>query len=118
MTEEFLSRDARTLYGAGMSGEAEIWVIKRERKILVQTPPMGPPMSCCTVDKKSSQKRGYVAIGDVYIEEGAMLGCFPVPDFGWGKAGEVAQAKAKELGFQVEYYDHFAPRYAEDWDDL
>lgn len=99
-----------------MAGEAEIWIIKSERKILVQTPPLGPPMSVCVVDAKSSRARGYTAIGDIYIEPDAIGGVFPVPEFGWGKAGEVAQAKAKELGFEVEYYDHFAPRYAEEWD--
>lgn len=98
-----------------MSGSAEVWVIERERKILVQTP-MGPPMGVCQVDKKKAEQRGYVAIGDLSFPQDAYLGEFALPDFGWGKAGEVAQQKAKQLGYEIEYYDHFAVRYAEEWD--
>lgn len=97
-----------------MSVEAEVWVIERERKILVQTPPAGPPANVCVIDEKAAKARGYIAIGDVHFPKDALLGCWPMPEFGWGKAGEVAQQKAKELGYEIEYVDLFMPRYAED----
>jgi len=38
-----------------------------------------------------------------------LVGSFDIPDFGWGQAREVAEAKGKELGVRVEFYsDLFA----------
>lgn len=95
---------------------AEVWVLAPSRTILVTTYP-GPPQSICCIDANKAKARGYVAIGDISFSKEAYLGEFPLPEWGgWGKAGAVAQAKAKELGYTVEYADAFAVRYAEDWD--
>ena len=36
---------------------------------------------------------------------GENLGTFEAPMFGWGRAGEVARAKAAELNYLVEFED-------------
>jgi hypothetical protein len=54
--------------------------------------------------------RGYPTISEIGFPSELYLGSFELPaEGGWGEAGRIAQAKAAELGFQVEYESFVFP---------
>lgn len=61
-----------------MTREAYLWLLPDRRLVLLTDDP-GPPVG------------------------GRLAGIYPLPDEGWGKAGEVARAKAKDYGYEIEY---------------
>lgn len=47
------------------------------------------------------------------------LGSFDIPaESGWGKAGEVAEARAKERNTRVEYHSDFIESYLASCEDI
>ena len=60
---------------------AEVWIIHGHREVLVTDLP-GPPID--------STGRLVEFVGE-----------YPLPEYGWGEAGAVAEARAKLLGYRV-----------------
>ncbi len=87
-------------------GNVEVWIIPAKKKILVTEYP-GPPAAICGFlsqeAKEAAQKRGHATISEIGFPSECLLGSFESPTFGWGKAKEAAETKAKELGYIVEY---------------
>lgn len=87
---------------------AEIWIIHDERKILLTDEP-GVPTSVCgyvsEAARDAAMKRGYATVSEIGFPRDVHLGPFELPEEGgWGKAREIAEGKAKELGYDLEFY--------------
>ncbi len=87
--------------------DAEVWVIPPKKQVLVTELP-GPPMEICGYVSEDAQQaakeRGRPTISEIGFSEDLFLGAYNLPLLGgWGKAKEVAEAKAKELGYSVKY---------------
>lgn len=108
----------------------DIWIIPSEKRILVTDFP-GPPAAICGYVSEeaavAARKRGHPTVSEIGFPTDLHLG--PFDD--WKTAREVADAKAKELGYAVEMEDSmFADpdeegdeaywdwgfEYPEDWD--
>jgi len=93
----------------------EVWVLDERREVLVTDIP-GPPASVCGFVSQevrtAAEERGYVTVSEIGFPRDCFLGGFDLPEGnGWGKAFEVAEAKAQELGYRVVYESAWA------WDD-
>ncbi len=87
--------------------KAEIWVIPPERKVLLTELP-GPPASILGYISEQARRAhkargGLPTVSEIGFHKELFLGLFETPEMGWGKAGELARAKAVELGYEVEY---------------
>lgn len=74
--------------------KAEAWVIHKRRVVLVQEQ-LGPPSDVIIWSDGT--------VGGTYFSREAFLGSYPLPASGWGEVEAVATAKARELGYAVEY---------------
>lgn len=85
-----------------MELQAEVWVLHSEKSVLCQVAGVGVPAAAVTSSDGT--------IGGTYFAADSLLGPWPVmpegPDW-WGEAGEVARAKAVELGYNLEFFDPF-----------
>lgn len=94
----------------------EVWVIPSKKQVLVTDFPGPPAVICGFVSedaRRAAQARGYATVSELGFPSECYLGHFPEPDAGgWGQAVDVAEAKAKELGYAVVYSS------AWDYDDL
>jgi hypothetical protein len=87
---------------------AEIWIIHADRKVLLTDEP-GVPTSVCGFTSEAARAaaaaRGYATVSEIGFPSDVHIGPFDCPaEGGWGEAGDIAEAKAKELGYKVEYY--------------
>jgi hypothetical protein len=91
---------------------AEIWISHLDRQVLLTDEPGVPTEVCGFVSeaaRDAAVKRGYATVSEIGFPSDVHLGPFECPeDGGWGEAGEIAKAKARELGYELEYYSiHF-----------
>jgi hypothetical protein len=77
--------------------QAEVWILHRSRQVLCQVAGLGVPVAAV----QSSDG----TVGGTYFRADDYLGPYPMPEGSWGEAGEVAKAKAAELGYGIEYFD-------------
>lgn len=87
--------------------KAEIWVIPPERKVLLTELP-GPPASILGYISEEARRAhkargGLPTVSEIGFHKELFLGLFETPEMGWGKAGELARAKAVELAYEVKY---------------
>jgi hypothetical protein len=75
--------------------EAEVWIIMRRRVVLCTEGGLGVPADVIIASDGT--------IGGTFFPAKAYVGAWPLPAMGWGKAGEVAQQTAADLGYDVEY---------------
>jgi hypothetical protein len=85
----------------------DVWIIHSQRVILVTDDP-GVPMAVCSYVSEEARDtalaRGYGTVSEIGFPKDVYFGPFPEPEGGgWGEAGQIAEAKAKELGYRVEY---------------
>ncbi len=53
---------------------------------------------------RAAEARGYATVSEIGFPKDCFLGSFEMPhEGGWGKAKEMAQAKAKELKYELQY---------------
>lgn len=62
----------------GFMNEAEIWILHDKRQVLLTDIP-GPVLGA------------------------TFFGRYELPEMGWGRAREIAEAEAKRLGYELEY---------------
>jgi hypothetical protein len=103
--------------------KAEVWVLPASHRILVTEYP-GPPMEICSPVSEEARKaiiaRGWPTVSDIGFPKELFLGSFELPEGGgWGEAGKVAQEKAAELGYVVDFDGSLSfcgDSDADDWD--
>lgn len=87
---------------------AEVWILPNRKQILVTDFP-GPPSEICGYVSEEARQahlaRGadsLPTVSEIGFPAELFLGSFEMPlGGGWGEAQEVAEAKAKELGYEV-----------------
>ncbi len=78
---------------------AEVWVLDSECTVLCQIAGMGVPAAVVVASDGT--------VGGTYFAAASYLGAFEIPDFGWGKAGDVTREEATKRGYRVEFYDPY-----------
>jgi len=101
-----------------MNGTYEVWILRKQRKVLITEFP-GPPMSICGYvsqeAKQAATARGNPTVSEIGFRKDDYLGEFQLPiSGGWGEGERLAKEKAAELGFEVEYE---ADMPTDDYDD-
>ena len=111
-----MSLEGKIHHEPGAGPTAEVWVVHAERRVLLTDMP-GPPAACCgyvSAEAEAAAKaRGHATVSELGFPSDCFVGSWLLPATGWGEAGAAAEAKARELGYEVEC----EPRFMDERED-
>lgn len=76
---------------------AEVWILHRDRVILVQLTGYGVPEAVVVSSDGT--------VGGTLYDASAYFGPFRLPDIGWGSAAVKARELANKFNYAVKYFD-------------
>jgi hypothetical protein len=90
-----------------MSRYYEVWILRKQRKVLITEFP-GVPLSVCgymsAEAQRNAEARGNPTVSEIGFRNDDYLGEFQIPiGGGWGDGEQIAKETAAELGFEIEY---------------